>query len=422
MKKSWYMLFILIVIFLTLSACQIKRESSDNGYSISESSESISQTTTESFLHQTEVPSGYVGIYSIEDLINSGAKEDGNYILMNDLDLSSISDWTGIRNTGIFDGNNYTISNLSSTKGGLFEYASNISNLNMKNIDVQVIKEIGYRTSIGGIADVANNISNCVASGTVSVIVSGTIRSDYTPSISVGGIVGSRVDRGLITSCVNYTSVKCESRADDELNLRVGGVAGLCLSTTKYCINYGSVHLISTSVLSPSYWRFTAAGGVCGIGANMLCNCNYGGIFSTHTAGGIVGSDVGGDFKIDSCYNVGNVDCADNVQTSAGGIVGFVESGSDEEKGTITNCYNIGECIGAVHCGGIVGNRDYSDITAISYCAYKCGVNITGTPAMYADNKEMSLDDMKDLNNFPFQNKDIVWKDGTGDYPYPVLK
>lgn len=57
--------------------------------------------------HKTEVPDGYVGIYSVDDFEYIRTTPKGNYILMSDIDFSNTKDWDGIKVEGNVDGNNY---------------------------------------------------------------------------------------------------------------------------------------------------------------------------------------------------------------------------------------------------------------------------------------------------------------------------
>lgn len=73
----------------------------------------------------TEVPEGYVGVYTSEDLDNVRNDLNGKYILMNDIDLGGknfvpIGD-SGNPFTGIFNGNGYVISGL--LVDGAYDYA-----------------------------------------------------------------------------------------------------------------------------------------------------------------------------------------------------------------------------------------------------------------------------------------------------------
>lgn len=132
-----------------------------------------------------EVPDEYIGIYTAEDLLKFNTQEfalDGKYILMNNIDLSSIKEFTPIGHhegftypkefTGIFDGNYYTISNLNlkSSKElqgdiGLFAEieAGIVRNLNIKNANVIIEEVPNSATDIGILSGLINNslIENC---------------------------------------------------------------------------------------------------------------------------------------------------------------------------------------------------------------------------------------------------------------------
>lgn len=148
---------------------------------------------------QRDLPYGYVGIYSIEDLELVRA-ESGNtsakFILMENLDFGvapyNDGNWEpigGIR--GDFDGNGLTISNLKLTSTatshyvGLFREAgigSSIKNLTLENIQIESVAGLGT----GGIAgNLAGSVTNSRVTGTIS------------GASSVGGISG-RTTRAVI--------------------------------------------------------------------------------------------------------------------------------------------------------------------------------------------------------------------------------
>lgn len=109
MKKFIMGISLLLVIGLLFTACELLSDNSSTNDSYLDENELKTQDeiVPNALLHKTEVPAGYIGIYTVEDLKNAEANADGNYILMNDLDLSSAADWDGIYINGIFDGNNY---------------------------------------------------------------------------------------------------------------------------------------------------------------------------------------------------------------------------------------------------------------------------------------------------------------------------
>ncbi len=89
-------------------------------------------------MQKTEVPEGYTGIYTAEQLIAVTDAPDQNYILMADIDVSSYS-WEPLCTedepfAGIFDGNSHVISNLSGTNGLFADTSSaQIQNVGIRN-------------------------------------------------------------------------------------------------------------------------------------------------------------------------------------------------------------------------------------------------------------------------------------------------
>ena len=72
----------------------------------------------EAYAAQTTVPSGYIGIYTAQDLNNVRNNLSGQYILMDDIDLSGWGNWNPIggysnKFTGIFNGNGHIIRNMT---------------------------------------------------------------------------------------------------------------------------------------------------------------------------------------------------------------------------------------------------------------------------------------------------------------------
>ncbi len=399
----------------------------------------ITENQNEAVLHKTEVPEGYIGIYTIEDLINSGANENGKYILMNDLDLSSVSDWKGIRNEEIFDGNNYVIKNLKSTKGGLFSYAKSLRNFKLEEIDIKVNisakKDESCRILIGGLVDCGGSTYNCSTSGNITLLTNpesfvdmfNVLHYPDSEEYLVGGVMGKLLNQKdeTISHCVNYCNINVKNNGDTTPDTSVGGIVGLGFGIISDCKNFGQIRLEAND----SHKAF--AGGICGKAADCYRSNNCGEVFSVGFAGGIVGYIDVDKSTIDSCYNSGNIisrqhqsldDYLGEAKGSCvGGIAGYINYHA--HNALISNSYNVGTCSGADNCGAIVGGRYNYDGLDIKYCAYciEDNIGITGDSAMFADNKEMTLDEMKELNNYPFNNKD-AWKNGTGEYPYPVIK
>jgi type II secretion system protein G len=246
--------------------------------------------------HITEVPEGYIGIYTPEQLASIGVDpdypRDGNYIVMKDLDLSGYENWTPIGDispqfTGTFDGNNYVISNLTinSDKNyiGLFGCISETSEI--KKIGLENINVAGGDYVGGLVGKNYGTITDCYATGEV------------TGNENTGGLVG-RTYFSPITNC--YAT---------------GNITG-----NKY--TGGLVGRNDDGTLTNCYATAEVIGG--------------------SNTGGLVGWNCG---PIENCYATGNVNGADRT----GGLVGR----NDE---TLTNCYATGEVTGNNdYTGGLAG-------------------------------------------------------------------
>lgn len=433
MKKAISLVSLILAVVLLFSACGAGESNSASGDMSNIHEEETKQSKA---LHLTEVPQGFIGIYTVEDLINSGANAGGNYILMNDLDLSSVADWDSIKNTAIFDGNNYTISNLHSTHGGLFTEAETVNNLNVKECSIDAYHSNIKVKYIGAIAGSCTFAQNCSASGKIKLAL-GT-ECSVTKEYAVGGLFGYQKPEksSSISACTNDVDVVGTTNygASASLYLFVGGIVGLG-HTVKYCENNALIELRGEKECDQAWDRSSAggiAGGVFMQAGNISYSSNSGDVKTDYHGGGILGFcyEESSALLIDSCYNTGNITGSKTrlgTETTVGGILGYIlhyKPIRETTESKIMNCYNTGVCQSADYCGAILGYKFEEDATQIRFCAYnkENGLNITGTSAMYADNKAMTSDEMKKLNNYPFNNREQSWKNGAGNYPYPVLQ
>lgn len=270
------------------------------------------------------------------------------YILENNIDLSEFDDWKAIGEDGkpfegVFDGNNYTINDLSikttnNGYAGLFGIISSKANIKNLYVDEAFINISGEETFGVGIicasAGRSSKISNCHVDGSVKIV------NCY--SINAGGIAGLG---GIIESCTNNASLYL---SNDEAtvygyhgNIKCGGIAGDSQEITN-CANYGEINAISGTCL--------ICGGICGeCGAISYCindaNINgkamYYEIYLSDgpncRIGGIVGDTSN---QIYYCVNYGDID---GSQPGDSCIVGGIASRKtlwNTEK--IENCFNMG--------------------------------------------------------------------------------
>lgn len=275
----------------------------------------------------TAVDSGYANAY---------------YKQTADINLSSVSDFTpigvspaigatpsgGTAFTGTYDGNGYTISNLtinSSSEYGqaLFGYNTGTIKgvtLNGGSVSGQyyvggivglntgtVIDCVNYNCAIssigaaGGIVGVnyGGTIQQCLNFGAVSSSGSkqtyhaaGQSRGDGT---QFGGIAGLVTGSGIITECANYANLSISSR-------HAGGIVGWAETgtTISYCINGGTITSSGDRAATISCMNYTS---------NISYTYNFGSAVSSHDAGNTFanyGSPAGKANSFTNCYDDAN--------------------------------------------------------------------------------------------------------------------
>lgn len=364
--------------------------------------------------HQKTVPEGYTGIYTPDDLNRVRDNLTGNYILMNDIDMSDWGGWEPIgqdefvsmrieseeefnaakqlyhtlydlhynavdysstqhtyyyysRFRGNFDGNGYEIRNLmihlqssvALTRAGLFGYAEDgiIKNLGLLNINLLVSSTSSHGAYIGSIIGQSESeIINCYSTGKVEASIHNSKESYDIQSLTIGGIAG--LCRTSIVNCYNTASINASSDVSWYYgsDIRSGGIAGSSLSVQD-CYNKGKIKLINSSGgFSPD----SASGGIAGSASliNNCCNTGTIELFSSPNGPSKTGGISGSVSVIEECYNSGTVSVysTSNSSTSAGGISG----GVNDDR--IINCYNIGTVKAAntaypacAYAGGLIG-------------------------------------------------------------------
>jgi hypothetical protein len=280
-----------------------------------------------------------------------------HFILAADINLASAGTFTtaviapdtsnlgggfqGVAFTGVFDGNNHTISNLTIDTGGagndylgLFGGASSgeIKNLGLENVSVTGGPNSIY---LGGLAGYnTDSISVCYSTGSVT---------GGSNSFDLGGLVG--INLGNISNCHSTGAV-----IGGNSSVYLGGLVG---------DNYGST--------SNCYSTGTVTGGDISYSLGGLVGRNNGGTtskcYSTGAVSGGVGSSVLGGLV---GFNYSNI--SDCYSTSAvtgtyypGGLVGYNQNGS------ISNSYSTGDVSGTSTFGGLVG---YNTSGTISNCYF----------------------------------------------------
>ncbi len=256
---------------------------------------------------------------------------DKDYKLMADIDLSAYSGMAFNRVgsgstpfTGVFDGNDHTISNFSYTctetySIGLFGYVSGpnsvIKNLKLTwpNVDAGTGGSVG--ALVGSLE--RGTIANCHVDG-------GCVSGGW----EVGGLVGTSYG-GTVTDC--------NSSATLSGNGSVGGLVGY---------NEGSLATSSSSASASGTW---CVGGLAGVnGGRISSSYSTSTVSGSDEVGGLVGGNGG---NISVSYSNGVVWGEECV----GGLVGSNGDMYMGAGGPVTNCYSTASVSGSSYVGGLVG-------------------------------------------------------------------
>ena len=239
----------------------------------------------------------------------------------------TFKEWTPIATsaspyTGIFEGQNHTISGLYFNQEESYDIGLFGRN-NGKIANAGILDSYFYGTSkVGGVCgnNYTGTITNCYNTGSVSGF--GTL----------GGVSGYNYT-GSITNCYNTGNVSGSSGF-------VGGVSG-----------DNSKGTIINSYNAGSVSGLEYVGGVSGDNdTGSITDCyNIGSVSGSEgNVGGVNGNNNGG--TITNSYNAGSVS---GIERHVGGVNGW-------NNGTITNCYNVGSVSGTeyYHVGGVNGEND----------------------------------------------------------------
>ena len=281
--------------------------------------------TSQSYTVATTLP-----IVSSADLATIAANLSGSYVLTQDIDVTSLGDWTPIGTstpfTGTFDGGGHTVTYTTSQESFFSQIGSGGL---VKNL--RVAGSVIHLYGAGGIAG-ANfgTIEGC----TSSVSISG---GNHT-----GGIVGTNY--GKLSRCVSTGTV---NGTDDH----IGGIVGMNYGDIEYCYSSGTVsgtHNCNGGIIGE--WQ-----------GGTITQCYSVATVSGNYSGGLIGSLGGGATGL-SCidsYARGAV-----TGYSAGGFIGFCFGGG----ATFTNCYATG-AVSGTGSGAFVGSNSFSYVNCYSAVA-----------------------------------------------------
>lgn len=300
-----------------------------------------------------------VKIYTVEDLLKMGTYLNGDFILMNDIDLSGVN-WNpiGINSApfiGHLDGNGHKISNLTidtsnytnRSSFGLFGYISfaTIEDLVIEDFEFtsENIEKTYYVGALAGIdlTDLSSStneeplIKEITTSGSYVVA-----KQSSSYPVYAGGLFG-KVSFEIISNCKNFIGITNASHA--------GGLVGTA-TKMMYALNSSNEGQINSTLYAGGLL------GKCGTAFYASESSNKADITSVQAAGGLVGS-VDYYAVITLCYNTGNItSTTDNTFLGAGGLIGCCYSTGGEALPSveISESYNRGN-ISAPCAGGLLG-------------------------------------------------------------------
>ena len=202
----------------------------------------------------------------LADEVNAGDSKSGKTVLlMNDIDLSVYPNWSPIGTlkpntsqvsypfSGVFDGQNHTISNLTCTSvtngyAGLFgNFDGTVQNLILRDAQITVEGQAAavvcenYKGQVLNCAMIGGSVKGKSVAGGVVCYNRGTVENCYATgdvtSLSggricyAGGVVGYNYREGTVQSCYAAGRVESEEHA--------GGAVGTNYGTVQNCVALG---------------------------------------------------------------------------------------------------------------------------------------------------------------------------------------
>jgi hypothetical protein len=317
-------------------------------------------------------PNYWSGFTRLETDVNLAGRTYTKAVIAPDVNNSNSDIFDGTAFTGVFDGNDHKIINLTIDDGGagndslgLFGCidGGEVRNLGIEGASVSGDDCVGVLMGANG-----GSVLNCYSTGDVNgvscvgglvglncyvfcvlpvcVLSPGYIYNSYsTGSASgdedVGGLVGG--NNGDISNCYSTGSVSWTG----SYSYSVGGFVGINYEgSISNCHSTGDVNGVS------------CVGGFVGVNhKGSISNCHStGDVNGVSCVGGLSGNNERG--SVSNCYSTGSV----NGTSDVGGLVGI-----NEDAGNISNCYSTGSVNGGNCVGGLVGINYYSYSISNSY-------------------------------------------------------
>jgi hypothetical protein len=337
---------------------------------------------------------------------------------------NSLSGFQGFEFTGVFDGNDKRITNLTINDGG----ADNDFLGLFGNIRLGEVRNLGLesgfvsgRAFIGGLmganGDIPGDggaITNCYSNVSVSGDdfiggLAGLNSNSFSNCYYSGDVSGTGQGVGGLVGDNDGSFSNCYSTGDVSGYHAVGGVAG-------YNSSYGSIsNCFSTCFVN----GIVNTGGLVGTNSGSVSKCYSNNSISGYDyTGGLAGKNVGG--KISNCYSMGSV----SGDWFVGGLVAYNARGY--YSGNVYNCYSIGDVNGFEFVGGLAAYNS----SFISNCLWDTDTQTHGVTESIVVNEGtvsnvegLSTTQMQTRSTFTEAGWDFVdtWLINDGA-TYPVLR
>ena len=379
--------------------------------------------------------------------VNSGETyEEKNFVLTANIDLNGLP-WTPIANSfsdallggsdyrvfaGNFDGNGYTISNVSigsettpfeSDVFGLFGATEGkISNLNLDTVSIHGIAKIASIGAVVGFAgglvgSSGGSIENCHVTGlTMDMSAPSNV---YAAAYWVGGLVGALDGTQLINECSVSGSI-----TENAGKGSIGGLIGELGKAAKitYSRSNVTVNVKADSRGGANVGGFIGKGNGKTDAETVIRNCYAtgnvtGGAYTGGFAGGLWG------LNIKNCYASGN------VSQAAAAMASFVGTDASDSAyyGSITNCFTTGSVTGSSPFQYAFAEQSSatkrSEITNCYFAVENLGIKNQNESATEKPQEEMKTEDFAaalnngdNSNGWSFVNGQVLCGAEPADY------
>ena len=379
--------------------------------------------------------------------VNSGESyEEKNFVLTANIDLNGLP-WTPIANSfsdallggsdyrvfaGNFDGNGYTISNVSigseaaPLEADVFGFfgatEGKISNLNLHTVSIHGIAKVASIGAVVGFAgglvgSSGGSIENCHVTGlTMDMSAPSNV---YAAAYWVGGLVGALDGTQLINECSVSGSITEKAGKGS-----IGGLIGELGKAAKitYSRSNVTVNVKADSRGGANVGGFIGKGNGKTDAETIIRNCYAtgnvtGGAYTGGFAGGLWG------LNIKNCYASGN------VSQAAAAMASFVGTDASDSNyyGSITNCFTTGIVTGSSPFRYAFAEQSSatkrSEITNCYFAVENLGIKNQNESATEKPQDEMkneafaaALNGSDDSNGWSFVNGQVLCGAEPADY------